>query len=291
MEIEIDKYAGFCFGVVKAIQKAEAYLESRDKLYCLGEIVHNEAEQDRLGKKGLVTITRDEFNQLKNTTVLIRAHGEPPETYQIAIKNNLHLIDATCPVVLSLQNVIQNDWDEHRDDDTQVVIYGREKHAEVIGLAGQTGFNAIIVEKPGDIEKIDFSKKVHIYAQTTVDPLHYQEIIKKIKDGYRELNRDPENQIIIKESICRQVSRRKPQLRKFSTTHEVILFISGKNSSNGKMLFNVCLENNPRSYMVNNVNEIQKHWFNGISTVGISGANSTPGWMLEEAKEIIHGLK
>ncbi len=282
MKITIDKNSGFCFGVVYAIEMAENILESQDKLYCLGDIVHNDMEVERLKNLGLIIINNDHLKELKNTSVLIRAHGEPPETYELALKNNLKLIDASCPVVLKLQNQIKNGYNKIKEIQGQVVIYGKKGHAEVVGLMGQTNGNAIIIENKNDIDKIDFSKPISIYSQTTKSPKSYSEIVYEIKK-----RSSSDIKFIVKDSLCRQVSSREPQLQKFSDENHVIIFVSGKKSSNGKMLYESCKKVNPNSYFISDIKEIKSNWFEQKSSVGICGATSTPLWLMQKvAKKI-----
>jgi len=282
MKIEIDPNSGFCFGVVTAINKAEKELESGTSLYCLGDIVHNNVELERLSEKGLITINHEHLKELKNVTVLIRAHGEPPETYEIAKKNNIKLIDATCPVVLRLQKQIKKGYEDCHNKGGQIVIFGKEGHAEVNGLVGQTKNNAIVINSTEDIEKIDFTKPVLIYAQTTQDMQAYYNIIEDIKT--RMHSSDLLNENI---TICRQVANRSKELKTFAKKHDVIVFVSGKKSSNGKVLYNVCKGQNNNTYFVSVPNELQKDWFINISSVGICGATSTPRRIMEEIADII----
>ncbi len=285
MKIEIDKNSGYCFGVEYAIQMAEDNLENGE-LYCLGDIVHNEMEVRRLRKMGLRIIDRDELRQLKGVKVLIRAHGEPPETYRIAIENDIELIDASCPVVLKLQNRVKNAFDEMEENDGQVVIYGKQGHAEVTGLTGQTNNKAIVVASENDLDKIDFSRPVTLFSQTTKSTSGFyrikEEIEKRIK-AKREYDK-------FNDSICRQVSNREPQLRKFANEYELILFVSGKKSSNGKALHATCKEVNERSYFIESKEEIDPEWLEGIQSVGICGATSTPMWLMEEVAEEVENM-
>lgn len=283
MEITIDKNSGYCFGVEYAIQMAEDELEHGDMLYCLGDIVHNNMEVQRLHEKGLRIIDKEQLGQLHDCKVLIRAHGEPPETYEMALKNNIELIDASCPVVLKLQNRVKNAFDKVKQEKGQVVIFGQKGHAEVIGLAGQTNNEAIIVTDVEDLRQIDFSKPISFFSQTT-----------KSTEGFYKMKAEIETRIIAEQatqenldandSICRQVSNREPQLEKFSQEHDVILFVSGKKSSNGKALFQVCKAHNPNSYFIENEEEIDSSWFVQAQRVGICGATSTPMWLMEKVE-------
>lgn len=284
--IEIDPKSGFCFGVVNAITKAEEELEKGGVLYCLGDIVHNNIEVDRLEKLGLKTINHEEFAQLKNARVLLRAHGEPPSTYEIAKKNNIEIIDASCPVVLRLQKKIHNKYNDERDNNTQIVIYGKIGHAEVIGLLGQTESNAIIVEKKEDLEKIDFTKNVCLFSQTTKPLDGFQEIIDIIKG--RMLG-DAKFEYI--DTICRQVSNRIPNIKEFANNHDIIFFVAGEKSSNGKVLFAECKKYNPKSYFITTPSDIDPSVIDKISTIGICGATSTPKWQMEEVESKINEIR
>lgn len=282
MKIEIDDNSGFCFGVVNAIQLAEMELEKSEPLYCLGDIVHNSAEVDRLKTKGLVTINHEEFKELKNCKVLLRAHGEPPETYQIALENNIQLIDASCPVVLRLQKNIKTGFDEILDKGGQVVIYGKEGHAEVNGLVGQTNGKAIVIGATEDLDKIDFSKPINLFSQTTKSIEGFYDIEKEIRKRMIEMQGNDNVLLISNDTICRQVSHRQPQLREFVKKHDVVIFVSGKKSSNGKMLYQVCKDENKNTYFVSDENELNKDWFSKVKSVGICGATSTPRWLMEK---------
>lgn len=286
MIVEIDQNSGFCFGVVYAIQKAEEVLKSEKNLFCLGDIVHNNVEVERLSKLGLKTINHEEFKRLKNCKVLIRAHGEPPETYRVALENNIELIDASCPVVLKLQNKIKNGYDTVKLIDGQLVIYGKQGHAEVNGLVGQTMGNAIVINSIDDLSKIDFSKPVYIFSQTTQSKDGFFNISNEIKKRLIE-NGLTEDSFIAYDTICRQVSSREPQLKKFSSKHDVIIFVSGKKSSNGQILFQICKSVNTNSYFVSIVEDLKAEWFVDVKSVGICGATSTPMWLMKEIEEKI----
>jgi 4-hydroxy-3-methylbut-2-enyl diphosphate reductase len=280
MKIEIDKQSGFCFGVVNAIQKAEEELEKGDVLYCLGDIVHNESEVERLEALGMITINRDEFEQLHDVKVLLRAHGEPPKTYEIARKNNITVIDATCPVVLKLQTKIKNRFAD-MPTNTQIVIFGKDGHAEVNGLVGQTDNKAIVVENEHDLSKIDFSKNVRLFSQTTKSLDAFNGIVNNIKQKLKD-----GSTLEFNDTICRQVENRIPNIRKFALNNELILFVSGKKSSNGKILFEECKKANPHSFFISEPEEIQLDWLQGdVETVGICGATSTPKWLMEKVAE------
>ena len=288
MQVEIDPHSGYCFGVEFAIQMAEDEMSDGQELYCLGDIVHNAMEVNRLYNKGLRTIDREQLQELRDCKVLIRAHGEPPETYQIALENNIELIDASCPVVLKLQNRIKHSYDKALESDGQVVIYGKPGHAEVIGLTGQTNDEAIIVTSEEDLEKIDFNRPVILYSQTTKSTKGFYTIKEQIEERIRKTKGNlTVEDFNANDSICRQVSNREPKMVDFSTKHDVILFVSGKKSSNGRALYNVCLENNPRSYFIESEEEIQLDWLNADDKIGICGATSTPRWLMEKVANFL----
>lgn len=285
LHIEIDSSSGFCFGVTAAIQKAEAELERTGKLYCLGDIVHNEREVGRLSRHGLRSIDHPTYNQLHDATVLLRAHGEPPQTYTTAKRNHLQLIDATCPVVLKLQQRIRQQFLEtstHPDRKTQIAIFGKQGHAEVLGLVAQTEGQAIVIETVEDLEKLDFSQSVILYSQTTRPLEEYRQIA-----SYIEQNIIPPAKFRWFDTICRQVSSRALQIESFARKWDAVLFVSGRQSSNGKALFSVCRRANRRSYLVEGPEEINPEWFSQIETLGISGATSTPTWLMEECRRFI----
>lgn len=284
ISIEIDNDSGFCFGVVTAIRKAEEELEKSGRLYCLGDIVHNSDEVDRLRNKGLITITHEELSSLHNVKVLLRAHGEPPATYKLAQKNNIEIIDATCPVVLQLQKRIKTTYDTELPR-PQIVIYGKTGHAEVNGLVGQTAGEAIVVEDVDDLNRIDFNKDIALYSQTTKSPDGLNRIIQEIT-----LRKSPETTFRYFDTICRQVSNRVERLRNFASSHQLILFVSGKKSSNGKILFGKCKEVNPNTYLISNEREINPSWLSGIESIGICGATSTPRWLMERVKDRLHSI-
>jgi 4-hydroxy-3-methylbut-2-en-1-yl diphosphate reductase len=273
-----------------AIQMAEDELESGQPLYCLGDIVHNSMEVQRLHNKGLRIIEKEDLKHLKNCKVLIRAHGEPPETYELALKNNIELIDASCPVVLKLQNRVKHAWDKSEETEGQIVIYGQHGHAEVIGLAGQTGNEAIIVTKEEDLDKVDFTKPVTLFSQTTKSTKGFYNLKSKIEERIKEAGKLKEGDFDYNDSICRQVSNREPQLQKFSHEHNVVIFVSGKKSSNGKALYSVCKAENDRSYFVENETEIDRSWFKPEDSVGICGATSTPMWLMEQVQAHIRKI-
>lgn len=277
IKVEIDEGSGFCFGVVTAIHKAEEELAKGVTLYCLGDIVHNSREVERLKTMGLITINHEEFKQLHNAKVLLRAHGEPPETYTIARENNIEIIDATCPVVLRLQKRIKQEYQEKDAEEKQIVIYGQNGHAEVLGLVGQTTGKAIVIEKLEEAKELDFSKSIRLYSQTTKSLDEFWEIVDYIKDHI-----SPSATFEYYDTICRQVANRMPNLRTFAASHDLIFFVSGKKSSNGKMLFSECLKVNPNSHLIDNAEEIDDSLFHGISSIGVCGATSTPKWLMEQ---------
>ena len=277
IKVEIDEGSGFCFGVVTAIHKAEDELANGVTLYCLGDIVHNSREVERLKTMGLITINHEEFKQLHNAKVLLRAHGEPPETYTIARENNIEIIDATCPVVLRLQKRIKQEYQEKDAEEKQIVIYGQNGHAEVLGLVGQTTGKAIVIEKLEEAKELDFSKSIRLYSQTTKSLDEFWEIVDYIKDHI-----SPSATFEYYDTICRQVANRMPNLRTFAASHDLIFFVSGKKSSNGKMLFSECLKVNPNSHLIDNAEEIDDSLFHGISSIGVCGATSTPKWLMEQ---------
>lgn len=281
--IEIDNESGFCFGVTTAIKKAEEELAKGTPLYCLGDIVHNGQECERLKKLGLITINHEEYAKLKNVKVLLRAHGEPPETYRIAEKNNIEIIDATCPVVLRLQKRIKQEYTtKETDKEKQIVIYGKNGHAEVLGLVGQTNGEAIVIEKIDEINKIDLNKDIRLYSQTTKSLDEFRRIV-----SYIEENISPSATFQYFDTICRQVANRMPNIRKFAAEHDVILFVCGQKSSNGKILFHECKEINPRTYQVDKPEDIDIQWFQNARSIGICGATSTPKWLMDKCKNVI----
>ena len=292
MQITIDKNSGYCFGVEYAIQMAEDELEIGQHLYCLGDIVHNTMEVERLYKKGLRIIDREQMQTLHDCKLLIRAHGEPPETYQLALQNNIELIDASCPVVLKLQNRVKHAFDDMTRKEGQVVIYGQKGHAEVIGLNGQTRNNAIIVMNEEDLKQVDFTRPVSFFSQTTKSTEGFYKMKELIETKIREANAnqnlaDDLDFFDPNDSICRQVSNREPQLRKFAEEHDVVIFVSGKKSSNGKALYGVCKATNDRSYFVENETEIDPDWLHETDSIGICGATSTPMWLMQQVADFI----
>lgn len=277
--IGIDEGSGFCFGVVTAIEKAEAALAGDAELYCLGDIVHNSDEVKRLADKGMTTITHDDLDRLHNVRVLLRAHGEPPATYAVARKNGISIIDATCPVVLRLQQRIKESYREGAERGRQIVIYGKPGHAEVNGLVGQTDGNAIVVQGMDDLGNIDYSRDVDLYSQTTMSLSGFKEVISEI-----ERRMQPGATFRSFDTICRQVANRVDSLRRFASEHDLVLFVSGKKSSNGKFLYSECHGVNPSTRLISDENDINPDWLKGIKRIGICGATSTPRWLMERVK-------
>ncbi len=291
MKVTIDPNSGFCFGVVFAIRMAEEELERSGQLYCLGDIVHNNMEVERLKAKGLKIISHEQLNSLHDCKVLIRAHGEPPETYQTAIKNNIELVDASCPVVLKLQNRVRKSFDETGERDAQIVIYGERGHAEVNGLVGQTNGKAIVVKEESDLEQIDFNKPVYFFSQTTKSTKGFTKMKEMIESKINVKSTEPMEEVFeANDTLCRQVSNREPQLEQFAKQHDVIVFVSGKKSSNGKALFSVCEAINPKSFFISDTDELRKEWFAGVDSVGICGATSTPMWLMEKVADSLYSL-
>jgi len=266
-------------------------LSKTGKLYCLGDIVHNNMEVDRLNNMGLEIINHQDLEELKDCKVLIRAHGEPPETYHTAIKNNIQLLDASCPVVLKLQHNIKEGYEEINKIDGQIIIFGKEGHAEVQGLLGQTDGKAIIVACATDLSKVDFSAPIYMYSQTTKSPKAFADLQEEIRKRKEKAGSSESVKFIVNDTLCRQVSGREPQLKEFAKENDVVIFVSGKKSSNGKMLFQSCLKENPNSYFVSEEKEIKEEWFNPNSQVGICGATSTPRWLMENVAKNILQLK
>jgi len=282
MTINIDTNSGFCFGVVYAIQMAEDELDRGGTLYCLGDIVHNDVEVKRLTDKGLKIITHEELKNLRDCKVLIRAHGEPPETYVTALANNIELLDASCPVVLKLQYRVKTSYD--KSEDSQIVIFGIPGHAEVNGLMGQTEQNAIVITTEDDLDKIDYTRPIVLFSQTTKSTDKFykmKELIEQRASVHGNI------QIEANDTICRQVSNREPQLREFSSNNDIIIFVSGKKSSNGKVLYQVCKEINPNSYFVSEIDDLKAEWFTTAQSVGICGATSTPLWQMQNVAKAI----
>ena len=278
--VEIDKNSGFCHGVVKAIGKAERFLESNETLYSLGDIVHNNMEVDRLKSKGLQTITHDDLLHLDNVDVIFRAHGEPPSTYEMIKKRGIRLIDATCPVVLSLQTRIHKVYEETIDSDVQIVIFGKNGHAEVVGLLGQTDNTAIVIENVSEVTKLDFSRPILLFSQTTKSLDEFKLLVKTIRESM-----EPGITFKFQDTICRQVANRLPYLRDFVSRFDRILFVSGAKSSNGRALFEACRQVNPLTYFISYLEDLQPSMIEGAERIGICGATSTPFWLMEEVKK------
>lgn len=292
MKIEIDQKSGFCFGVQNAVEIAEDALLEGETVYSLGPLMHNDMEMKRLSSLGLITIDHKWFSTLKNCKVLIRAHGEPPETYRMALENNITIIEATCPIVRKLQLKIKKTWSDIRNIKGQIVIFGKPGHAEVIGLLGQTSNEGLLVSKAADIDKIDFSRPIALFSQTTMEITAFENIRQMIFDRMKaEGVTDPEQDLMVFNTVCGQVSGREPHLRAFAAEHDIVIFVSGKDSSNGKMLYSVCKRINPDTYFISSVEEIEKSWFEGKESVGICGATSTPRWLIREVNEHIRSLE
>ena len=279
IQIEIDNGSGFCFGVTTAIKKAEEELARGETLYCLGDIVHNGMECERLRQMGLITINHDEMRQLHNVKVLLRAHGEPPETYELARQNNIEIIDATCPVVLKLQKRIK---EQYELGSGQIVIFGKKGHAEVLGLVGQTQSNAIVIENFDEVKKLNYSRDIYLYSQTTKSLDEFHRII-----DYIQAHISPEAKFQSFDTICRSVANRMPNISLFAAKHDLVLFVCGRKSSNGKVLYNECLRVNPNTHLVEGPEEIDAAWLKDIQTVGICGATSTPKWLMEQCRDEI----
>ena len=280
LQIEIDSGSGFCFGVTTAIKKAEEKLADGNTLYCLGDIVHNGMEVERLHANGLVTINHEELDRLHDVKVLLRAHGEPPETYALAEKNHIDIIDATCPVVLQLQRRIKKQFDANPQ--AQIVIFGKNGHAEVLGLVGQTCGKAIVVENVEDVARLDYSRDIYLYSQTTKSLDGFHRVI-----DYIQAHIAPTATFRSFDTICRQVANRMPNIGSFASRHDIIVFVCGRKSSNGKVLFNECRRVNPNSHLIEKSEEIDMTWFDGLASVGICGATSTPKWLMEQCRDYI----
>ena len=306
IQIEIDNGSGFCFGVTTAIRKAEEELAKGSTLYCLGDIVHNGMECERLQKMGLITINHDDLQQLHDVKVLLRAHGEPPETYELARQNNIEIIDATCPVVLQLQKRIKTQYDSNHKCSMangqwsmvngqwsmvngqcpQIVIFGKKGHAEVLGLVGQTQSNAIVIESFEEVERLDFTRDIYLYSQTTKSLDEFHRIIE-----YIQAHISPDATFKSFDTICRSVANRMPNISQFAARHDLILFVCGRKSSNGKVLFNECLRVNANSHQIETPEEIQPQWLDDIQTIGICGATSTPKWLMEQCRDAIENMQ
>lgn len=285
IEVEIDKGSGFCFGVVTAIESAERELNNTDILYCLGDIVHNSLEVERLEAHGLRTIDHNGFSALKGKKVLLRAHGEPPSTYEIAKQNDITIVDATCPVVLQLQRKIHKCYQDARATNTQLVIYGKKGHAEVNGLVGQTDGTAIVIEKTDDLDRLDFNRDICLFSQTTKSLDGFRQIVEEIRQRKAE-----DTRFEYHDTICRQVANRLPNIKAFASSHDWVYFVAGKKSSNGRMLLEECRKANPNTLFISEVNEITQPLPDGVRRVGVCGATSTPKWLMEEVAVRIREL-
>jgi 4-hydroxy-3-methylbut-2-en-1-yl diphosphate reductase len=289
LTVEVDGKSGFCYGVIKAIKQAETILESSGEIFSLGAIVHNNTELSRLAKLGMKVINHKEIEKLKDSVLFIRAHGEPPSTYSLARERRLQVLDCTCPVVLKLQERIRRGYAQVKEIDGTLLIYGKRGHAEVNGLVGQVNGDAIVIESINDLGSVDFRKPVTIFSQTTMDPVEYAALISLIKkmiiEGGGQLEKFTSHN-----TICRQVSSRHPHLKQFAQKHSVIIFVSGSESSNGKVLFETCRSVNERAYKIENSGDIRREWFSPGENVGVCGATSTPMWQLEEIANIIRDL-
>ena len=298
IQIEIDEGSGFCFGVTTAIKKAEEELAQGRPLYCLGDIVHNGMECDRLREMGLITINHEEMRKLHDVKVLLRAHGEPPETYELARRNHIEIIDATCPVVLQLQKKIKQQYETSpklpagegsaasSSRGGSIVIFGKKGHAEVLGLVGQTQSSAIVIESFDEVKKLDFTRDIYLYSQTTKSLDEFHRII-----DYIQSHMAPNATFKSFDTICRSVANRMPNISQFATKHDLILFVCGRKSSNGKVLYNECLRVNPNTHLIEGPDEINPQWLEGIKTVGICGATSTPKWLMEQCRDAIIGME
>ena len=285
LKIEIDNGSGFCFGVTTAIQKAEEELAKGTQLYCLGDIVHNGMECERLRQMGLITIDHEQMARLHDVKVLLRAHGEPPSTYELARRNHIEIIDATCPVVLKLQQRIKKQYDSNEVQSSQIVIFGKKGHAEVLGLVGQTHSDAIVIEKFDEVAKLDFSRDIYLYSQTTKSLDEFHRIIEYIQSHIA-----PNATFRSFDTICRSVANRMPNISQFAARHDLILFVCGRKSSIGRVLFNECLRVNPNSHLIEGPEEIAPEWLKGIGSVGICGATSTPKWLMEQCRDALAQL-
>lgn len=283
LKIEIDNGSGFCFGVTTAIQKAEEELAKGNTLYCLGDIVHNGMECERLRQLGLITIDHEQMASLHNVKVLLRAHGEPPATYELARKNNIEIIDATCPVVLQLQKRIRKQYEASPSGEgASIVIFGKKGHAEVLGLVGQTQSEAIVIENFDEVSRLDFTRDIYLYSQTTKSLDEFHRIIEYIQQHI-----SPTATFRSFDTICRNVANRMPNISNFATKHDLVLFVCGRKSSNGRVLYNECLRVNPNTHMIEGPDEIDPSWLDGIETVGICGATSTPKWLMEQCRDAL----
>ena len=285
--VEVDQHSGFCFGVVKAVEAVESLLSQGEKVWCVGDIVHNEAEANRLKQMGMSTIQASDFDQIQSGTVLFRAHGEPPASYQLAQQYGLTLKDATCPVVLKLQQRVKRAYLQQKKQDGQIVIYGKKGHAEVIGLVGQTDNEAIVVESVVDLEKIDFARPMEVFSQTTKSPEGLLKMVtlmqQRAQNGIEVRSHD---------TVCRQVSGRVPRIKTFAQQYDAIVFVGGTQSSNARMLYEACREVNALSYFISEPHELKRDWFtDGLKSVGVCGATSTPEWLMEQVADKIRNIE
>ena len=290
MQVEIDDKSGFCYGVIRAIETAEGELKESVSLYSLGEIVHNTVEVNRLKGLGLLTIDHNHLDDLKNIKLLIRAHGEPPSTYQLLKQKGIEIIDCTCPVVLKLQERIKKSYEQVKQQNGQLVIFGKRGHAEVNGLIGQVDGDAIVVESIVEIDNVDFNRPVSLYAQTTMGHTEFETLSREIKHRMQEAQGHADVEFQSYNTICGRVANRKPHLEEFSRKHDVIVFVSGKQSSNGRVLYQACKAVNERTYMVEDENELQPSWFISCISVGVCGATSTPKWLMEQVASVIRKM-
>lgn len=291
MVVEIDEQSGFCFGVQNAVEIAEKALTAGEKVFSLGHLVHNDKEVERLASLGLESIDHEQFRQMRDCKVLIRAHGEPPETYLTAAKNNITIIEATCPIVKKLQLRIKQTWLKAREYGGQIVIFGKPGHAEVIGLMGQINNEGILVSQTADVELIDIFRPVFLFAQTTMGIRAYNTFIDVLREKMKNHGIPDSNRMLtVNTTVCGQVSNREPQLKEFAARHETVIFVSGRESSNGRMLYSVCRNINPDTHFVSSPEEIDKSWFDGKKSAGICGATSTPKWLIEKIRDIISNI-
>ena len=290
VKVNIEDKSGFCFGVTRVIKAAEEILDRGEELYCLGQIVHNEKEVDRLVKKGIKFIEHSDLENLHDVKVLVRAHGEPPSTYQTAERNHIELIDGTCPIVKKLQTRIRSNYQPDFGRQRQIIIYGKDKHPEVIALKGQTGNKAVVISQPEDVKQIEAERELSLFSQTTMDKEGFLKLAGNIREMLIEKYGTDEG-LSINNTICGHISHRQPGLEDFSLQNDVVIFVSGKKSSNGKVLFEVCRRKNERTYFISDTAELKAEWFDNAQTAGICGATSTPRWFLDEVAEAVGKLK
>ncbi len=289
MKIEVQHGSGFCFGVTRAVEAIEENLQISGTLKCLGQVVHNPVEISRLLEKGMELVDHSAMEEMDGGTVLVRAHGEPPETFKKAAERGIKIIDATCPVVKKLQSRIRKVHENQSEK--QIIIFGNPGHPELVGLAGQTNYEAFIIDhKYNGMEKIDYSKPMVLFSQTTQDLEGFNQLVSIIENKLAEKGNKQEEMFVYHDTICRQVSHRGPGLREFARKHDVMIFVGGKNSSNGKYLFGLCIAENPFSYFIETPQELQKSWFENAKSVGVGGATSTPLWQLRDVAEKVEKL-